>query len=122
VLVQDHSNTFNHLPASYFLNKDSRVPDPATLTADPEDLAWFAEIGLALEAQPTQKVIDLILKKAGFGFLSFGKREGTLHATLMGHDGRSSKTFNFEVTKRTGKGRLEVEIVPIREAPPVIRR
>jgi hypothetical protein len=99
---------------SVVLTSGSLPPDPATLTTDPQDLAWLAAIGLSLEAQSTDKIIDLILKAARFGLFSFGKKEGTLRTSLTAHDGKTSSVFDFRVTRGTANGRLEAEIVPLR--------
>ena len=99
--------------SSVVLTEGTTPPDPATLTTDAEDLAWFASIGFSLEVQSTEKIIALVLKAAGFHRLAFGKREGSVRTTLMGHDGKSG-LFTFRVTKRRTKGPLQVEIIPIR--------
>jgi hypothetical protein len=99
---------------SVVLTAGTTVPDPSTLTTDPQDLAWFSSIGFSLEAQSTEKVIDLILKTAGFRPLSFGKKEGTIRASLAARDGKASSIFTFRVTKRSTHGRVQVEIVPVR--------
>ena len=102
--------------SSVVLTSGMPAPDPARLTADPEDLAWFASIGFSVEVQSTDKIIELILKTAGFRRLTFGKKEGTIRTSLVGHDGKSSSIFNFRVTKSRSEGRLQAEIVPIRGA------
>jgi hypothetical protein len=102
--------------ASVVLTSGMPPPDPAALTTDPEDLAWFAFIGFSLEVQSTEKIIDLIRKAAGFGRLTFGKNEGNIRTSLASNDGTSSSIFNFRVTTRRVNGRIQAEIVPIRGA------
>jgi hypothetical protein len=101
--------------SSVLLTSGTPPPDPSALTTDPEDLAWFGSIGFSFDVQATDRIIDLVLKAAGFRLLTFGKKEGRIRTSLAAHDGKSSSTFNFRVTKRTVNGRLQVEIVPIRD-------
>ena len=100
--------------SSVVLTEGTTPPDPATLTTDAEDLAWFASIGFSLEVQSTEKIIALILKAAGFHRFAFGKKDGRLRTSVLAHDGKSSSIFNFQVTKRKTKGPLQIEIVPVR--------
>ena len=101
--------------SSVLLTSGTPPPDPTALTTDPEDLAWFGSIGFSLEVQATDRIIDLILKAAGFRLLTFGKKEGRIRTSLAAHDGKAFSTFNFRVIKRTTNGRLQAEIVPIRD-------
>ena len=72
---------------SVVLTADAALPDPATLTADAQDLAWFASVGLAIEAQSAEKVIQRVLEAAGFRRFHLRKTEGLVSASLEAHDG-----------------------------------
>jgi hypothetical protein len=99
---------------SVVLTADAALPDPATLTADAQDLAWFASVGLAIEAQSAEKVIQRVLEAAGFRRFHLRKTEGLVSASLEAHDGASATDFDFRVTKRTDAGPLQIEITPLR--------
>lgn len=97
---------------SVVLVEGDRVPDPATLTDDRHDLAWFAEEALPLDAQSSHKVIHLVLEAAGIRRFHLRRTEAQIHATLEGHDGTPSD-YTFKVTKlpaQEGDSRARLEI------------
>jgi hypothetical protein len=99
--------------ASAVLTAGERLPDPAALTDDEQDLAWFASLGLDVGAQSTDKVIAMLLEAAGFRRFHLRKTEGQIRTALRAHDGESSTDFDFKLIKRSAAdGRLQIEIVP----------
>jgi hypothetical protein len=100
--------------ASVLLTAGEPLPDPATLTSDPRDLAWLASTDLELAAVPAEKIINLLLEEAGIRRFHLRRMEGRIRATLEAHDGGSA-AFEFAVAKRAGDdGRARLEITPQR--------
>jgi hypothetical protein len=98
--------------ASVVLVEGDRVPDPATLTNDAHDLAWFAEEALDLDAQSAHKVIRLVLEAAGIRHFHLRRTEAQIHASLEAPDGTPSD-YTFKVTKLAtpeGDARARLEI------------
>lgn len=101
--------------ASVVLTAGDRLPDPAALTNDAQDLDWLASVGLDLDAQSSEKAVHLVLEAAGFRRFHLRRTEGQIRTVLPSHDGASSTDFDFKVTKGTAPdGRVRVEIAPLR--------
>jgi hypothetical protein len=98
---------------SVVLTASERLPDPASLTNDENDLAWLSAEAIDLDGVSAEKVINLLLESAGIRRFHLRKTEGRIRASLVGHDGTSTN-FDFEVTKRSDGARVEIEIEPVR--------
>jgi hypothetical protein len=104
-----------HAPA-VVLTVGAPVPDPATLTSDTRDLESFRSMGLDLAVQPTEKIVNLLLEAGGFRRFHLRKTDGLIRTSLVSHDGATSTTFDFKITKRSVDGRVQIEIAPVRAA------
>jgi hypothetical protein len=103
--------------ASVTLIAGERLPDPATLTNDKEDLDWFASLALDPGAQSSEKTVNLILEAAGFRRFHLRRTEGQIRTSLQANDGSGATDFDFKITKgKTDDGRVRVEIAPRRSA------
>jgi hypothetical protein len=99
--------------ASVVLTAGDRLPDPASLTDDAQDLDWFTSLGMDLDVQSAEKVIHLLLEAAGFRRFHLRKTEGLIQALLEAHDGASATSSDFKVTKQSHEGRVRIEVARV---------
>jgi hypothetical protein len=81
------------------------VPNLTSLTRDPEELKWIAELPFRYETLDSQKVIDVLLTAAGRSKLNPFKREWTLKTKLVAK-GAEPKLITFTM-------RLEKDVLVI---------
>jgi hypothetical protein len=96
--------------ASVTLSKGARLPDPAGLTADALDLEYIAEQEFDYTQLSADRIIEMVLKLAGFGGFQLGKNEGHIRTRLAAHGGASLTDVAFRVERRKRRDGVEVQI------------
>ena len=87
------------------------LPNLADLTTDLNELDWIYELPFKYDQLDADKVIEIILRAAGWRWYHFFKTTGTLTARLVDDSGKSNGVlFNLRVAKdAAGKRQLQIE-------------
>jgi hypothetical protein len=86
----------------------SPLPDLATLTRDPEELDWIAELPFRYDALDAQEVINVLLGAAGEGKSGLFQKEWVFTAKLLSRGVSSMHSFLFRRERNWRKTILHI--------------
>jgi hypothetical protein len=85
------------------------LPDPATFVTNPKDLEWIGRPGFPIDRLSARKVIDTLLRSAGFRRFHPRERERTGRAKLATSEWMMEDVA-FSVSRRKEHGHLHVQV------------